>query len=99
VGEASRRLLIKTVSLVSRLDDRMNRELNLLQLSSLSKLVEGSGVVDGEMTKVHEISRLAIVLGMTEAALKVTLAANKARQDLRLSMNDYLRRVGVPSER
>jgi hypothetical protein len=84
---------MKTISLVSLLDERRNHELHLLQLSSRSKLVEGSGVVDGEMTKVHETSRLAIVLGMTEAALKVTPAANKARQDLRLSMSDCLRRV------
>ena len=48
--------------------------------------------MDGEITKVHEMSRLATVLGMTEAALKVALAANKASQDLRLTMIDYLRR-------
>ena len=89
---------MKTVSLVSLLGGRMNHELHLLQLSSLSKLVEGSGVVDGEMTKVHEMSRLAIALGMTEAALKVALAANNVRQDLRLSMIDCLRRVEVPGE-
>ena len=55
--------------------------------------------MDGEITKVHEMSRLATVFGMTEAALKVALAANKARQDLRLSMTDRLRRIGGLDER